>query len=369
MTCLQMFWWLFVLPGTLFAQAREWRVLVESDENVNQIRAYLGMGEKGAGVDENWMAEGWQDVVKIADGLIAKDKKDHAGHAVKYLALLELKGDRTAATLAAVRALKDLGGNPEALGKFINLALYTQPRVSDYQLALMALVPVVPEARNVASVRIAHIRALAGCGKVKEAVVTNRDIVKDLGGDKEALRALVEGLSVTQGKVGGKGDAMKELAAIARQAMDKVLESRRAELALRMTEHQLLYQLEGKEKAAHELGEKIIAEGQKNNSLNNWLWYLMTRRETAGKYPALCLQAARKLAGQNPSFNELDTIAVALFQNGLVEEALDFQKRALQASGGNASKGMQRRLKMFEQAAARQRGSASRPASRPTAGR
>lgn len=340
--------WLTVLFGALVLPAQEKAgeararkpLLVEPEETSgNGIGAYLGLGDEAAAVEGVWTSTQWQDAVKIADALIEKDREHYGGHALKYLAYLELKGDRMLATQAAVRATKDLAQSPKALGEFINRALYVRPRLNEYQLALMALVPVVPDGRNVASVRVAYLRALVGCGKVKEALATNRDIVKDLAGSREGLLLLAQGICDTKG-----GKALKD---IARQALDQVLKEGESDLRAQMLEHQILYELEEDRKAAHELGVEIIAKGRKTASLNNWLWYLMTRRATAGKYRPLLLQAARQLAAENPTSHELDTIALALYYNGLLDEALDFQERALQASGGGATPGMRRRLEMF----------------------
>jgi len=338
-------WWFAVLfwgalvPVQVSAQEGTPALVQAEEVSGNQIRAYLGLGDEASGVDEVWTKSRWQSAVKIADTLIETDKESYGGHAVKYLALLELKGDRMLATQAAVRATKDLAPSPKALGEFINRALYVRPRVNEYQLALMALVPLVPDARNVASVRVAHLRALVGCGKVKEAVATNRDIVKDLSGSAGDLLALVQGICEMKGG--------KPLGGIARQALDKVLETRERDLALRMLEYQILYQFEDKKKAAHDLGAKIIDEGAQSGSLNNWLWYLITKRSTAGRYPSLALQAARRLMKENPDRAELDTIALALYRNGMLDEALDFQERAVGGAGDGASPGMKRRLEIF----------------------
>ncbi len=319
------------------------RVLVEAAEvSGNQVCAYLGLQDEAAGVEELWMAGRWRDVVEIADRLIAKNKQHHGGHALKYLALLEIKGDRALATRAAVQATKDLASSPMALGDFINLALYVRPRVYEYQLALMALVPVVPDARKVASVRVAHLRALAGCGKFKEALATNRDIVEDLSGSAEDLLVLARGIcEMAQGK---------PLGHMARQALDRALQSTQRNLEVSMLEYQILHDFEGNKKAAHELGKKIIEEGSKSQGLNNWLWYLMTRRATEGKYLSLVLQAARQLMQESNSSAPLDTIALALYYNGMLDEALEYQERAVAASGGNASAGIRRRLEIFREA-------------------
>ena len=322
-------------------------VLVETSESITRtIGRYLDLGARATAVDAHWMGGRWQDVVETADDMIATDAKDHHGHALKYLALLELKRDRPLASQAAFRATKDLAASPKAMVEFLNRALYVRPRFNEYQVALMALVPLVAEAPEVASVRAAHIRALVGCGKVKEALITARILVKDLAGSTDDLLALVQGICDCDAKRG------KALGVVARQAFDQVRKTRQPDRAMQMLEYRILHDFEGNQKAAHELGVKIVAEVS-TGGLNNWLWYLMTRRSTGDRYPSLALIAARRLIQEDPSSAALDTIALALFKNGLLDEALDFQQRAVKGLGGGVSLGRQRRLGIFRAAKAK----------------
>ena len=105
-----------------------------------------------------WDGKDWQAVVAFADAQIRRAATDHRGYTLKYLALLELGSDRGTARLCATRAKEALAGEPLQLVEFIDRGLYSDPETEDFQLALMALVPVLPAARHSVRVRIAHLR-------------------------------------------------------------------------------------------------------------------------------------------------------------------------------------------------------------------
>jgi len=79
-----------------------------------------------------------------------------------------------AARQGATRATRSLSGEPLQLVEFIERGLFSDPQAADFQLALMALVPVLPAARRSARFRIAHLRAVDGCSKAKEAAAMSR---------------------------------------------------------------------------------------------------------------------------------------------------------------------------------------------------
>lgn len=319
-------------------------VLVEIDESTsNRVSLRLRLDpERSTEIDIAWMNNKWAVVGKHADDMIADAEKKHRGYALKYLALLELKKDRKLANRVAVQATKNLGGEPRELAAFVNKALYADPTAVEYQLALMATTPLIADSREIVSVRIAHLCALVGCGKVREAMVTNRTIVDDLSGKKEDLIALATAICDVHGG--------RALGAIARRAFDLGRKDRPASESLQMLEYRILYDLEGNRKASTKVGLKLV-EAAKESTLNNWLWYLMTRRSTAGKYNSLALIAAREMQkGGNLAYGNMDTVALALFENGLLDEALALQEEAVKKGGSGTSAGIRRRLEVFRAA-------------------
>ena len=143
-----------------------------------------------------WRQKKWEPAVAIADEMVEANKHDHRGYALKYLALLEIKQKRQEARQYAVRATRALAEHPLELVGFIEKALYSDPERQEYQIALMALVPVLPTAKRVARIRIAHLRAIDGCSTAKEAAAMSRMLVEDIGDDKEGLPFADQGLDI-----------------------------------------------------------------------------------------------------------------------------------------------------------------------------
>ncbi len=295
-------------------------------------------------VSAAWMRRSVEATTELAQRLIEANPLDHRGYALEYIAHTELALDRRAANQVASRAIAKLGPKPLQLVEFITTALYANPQANDYQLALMTLVPIVADHRKVAAVRVAHLRALMGCQKIKEAVITNKSIVEDIGDDHAGLLLLAS--AICDMKDG------RSLAGVADKAVSKVLaKNSRSEQHL-LVKYRIL-ELLGRHQEALTLGQRIVADmARTTGSLNNWVWYLMTKRSTAGKYPGLAELGARMMMQSKTLVDyELDTIALALFRAGKLCEAVDYQRRAVEA-GGDAN--YRERLKMYRAALAKQ---------------
>jgi tetratricopeptide (TPR) repeat protein len=204
----------------------------------------------------------------------------------------------------------------------------------------MTLVPLVRDHKHDAMIRVAHLRALMGCGKVKEAVITNKDIVKDLSDDHDGLLLLADSICDMAGA--------RSLAGVADKAISLVLAKDATSEAHQLLRYRVL-KLLGREQEAREVGRALVQGARRTGlSLNNWVWYLMTKRDKAGKYPTLALLGAEEMMkAPGHSGYELDTIALALFRAGRLQQAVDYQERAIKA-GGDA--GYTARLKIYRDA-------------------
>ena len=334
-------------------------VVYPSESSRLRISLHLALGTQSSAFDAVWSRAHVDQAVKLADELIAKDKHDFLGHAVKYLAELELRRDRKAALAVAMRATKDLSRNPAALATFLDKALLVDPGVNESQFALMTIVPLVTEAPKVGVVRVVHVRALLGCGKAKEALLTNKSIVEDLTKDRGALLGLAQ--AIVESKHG------KPLAAVARRAVDLIEEDagtaadeRELSQALARVKFRLLHEFEDEKEEAMAIADKILQAGMAGGGMNNkWVWYLASQRSTARRYPRLNHLAAERLLASNPSGNDRDTAALALFQAGDYAAALREQRVAVM--DGTPSSAMMRRLKIYEAAVAK-----AKPVTRPS---
>ncbi len=105
----------------------------------------------------------------------------------------------------------------------------------------------------------------------------------------------------------------------------------------------------GNERLAKRIA-KDVAEtvGDNNSSLNSYTWALLTKSKYKGKNDDLALMLAERMASRPRKLDHymLDTIALAKFRSGLVDEAIELQKRALKKNRGDRE--YMQRLKMYE---------------------
>ena len=112
------------------------------------------------------------------------------------------------------------------------------------------------------------------------------------------------------------------------------------------------------ERAQGALAKVVQGVGDDPNRLNRAAWDLMTDKETAGRFDEVALALARRMqevAGKRRGraglhYNHLDTIALAQFLNGDIEQAIRTQEQAI-AKGGRGDD-FRRRLRTYEAARA-----------------
>ena len=82
--------------------------------------------------------------------------------------------------------------------------------------------------------------------------------------------------------------------------------------------------------------------------MNSLAWNLMTDKETAGQYDRLAMAVAKRMQKRGSLKHQYtDTVALANFLNGQVDEAIALQKRAVTK---NDSDDYRRRLRTYEAA-------------------
>ena len=98
--------------------------------------------------------------------------------------------------------------------------------------------------------------------------------------------------------------------------------------------------------------ELLEVAGDNPNFLNNFAWALLTEDKYGGQYGKLALKMAKranKLTDQK-NWMFVDTLALANFETGHVEEAIELENKAIGLSGGAGVKEMKVALARFEEA-------------------
>ena len=123
------------------------------------------------------------------------------------------------------------------------------------------------------------------------------------------------------------------------------------------------YLAKGKAKAALAVYKQALQfYGRDPAFLNDFAWFLLTEKRLPkeDRDLSLALEAARKAVRLDGGMNasSLDTLALALFENGRLREALAVQEKAVALQPGDP--GMRRRLERFRRALAARKEGASR---------
>ena len=287
----------------------------------------------------------WKTMVDIANELVAIGARNAYPWMTRFRAHQAVKKDDKKARGTAVAALKDLAWRPDQLVQFINRCLLSHKKnVFFYQLSLMALTPAAAQAPKNVDVQMAYARALAGCGNVKQAKVVAGRLVPLLGDNPQKLKGYAEQLASSHHPTA--------FGNVARTAIDRAIGQKKATRDLLMVKFLVLEVCERDPQSAHDVGRKIIASmGNNNGTLNSFAWDLLTEHTYKGKYSSLALIATDQMEknGQAITYYMLDTIALAKFENGLIDEAIDFQSRAI-AGGGRGDAEYHLRMEMYKKA-------------------
>jgi hypothetical protein len=92
----------------------------------------------------------------------------------------------------------------------------------------------------------------------------------------------------------------------------------------------------GDSDAAAKLMVDYRGDDTHSSSLNNDAWYLMTRTESMGRFDTFALAQCEEMQrqeGEALDNGNKDTVALALFLNNKLQEAIDLQTIAAAASG------------------------------------
>ncbi len=323
----------------LFAPLHQALAVARDKDLVEQLRATQGLlGQAQANRD-------YKMIESITKDLIAIGARHASPWIQRFRGAVEYKKDQQRAKEIAVAALKDLALRPNQMVHFANECLLQDlDNVYYHQIALMALTPLAAQEPDSLAVQLAYARALAGCGNVKQATAVARHVLPLLGDNVGELQRYAQQLSDTR--------RPQAFADSALTAVDRAIQLKGASRDLLIVKYRILDAGRQDTKAAQEIGRQILAPMRQNNSaLNTFAWDLLTEEPYKGRFSSLALLAtnAMEANGEGITYYMLDTIALAKFENGYVDEAIDFQKRAM-AGGGKGDPDYHRRMEMYQQA-------------------
>lgn len=279
----------------------------------------------------------WTRLERLADELLRTEPQDASAWAHKIVA----QQDPEAAAATARAAAEALGALP--------LRLATVTRIVARRDRLDACAPVLDQALDRAAESSAT-RALAVpmarllCAAANGADARRQStaaIAAGLATRPHDLFVLAEDLAWWRGPETGAGAAAaEERTAAALQLVEAAAQALAAPHVARL-HFTLLARTDASDDRIDEAGRTVVAglEGRLGE-LNSFAWQILTDEQMlpAGRATALrAAEAMTRCAGhEQPMF--LDTIAMARFENGQIDAAIELQQRAIAALGEGGGK-------------------------------
>ena len=253
----------------------------------------------------------------------------HSGRARALAVLCQwwCKGDLEQAQKAIDDGTKALATEAVPMSLFADLVLRgdrSEPKIA--KTLAVVLAPVAAAAPAGVFTQLVYLRALLRAGQDRLAGRVVATLQKHLSRPGEQLvfaETLMEG---------GTPAVFRDLAMKAIDAVKTAGGDVRLCYAAR---HKVLVRCGELDAAA-----KLMVEyrGSVSADLNNDAWYMIVRPDTMGRYDTLALAQCEELQrqeGANLSFGNKDTVALAHFVNGKVEQAVELQTEATRASSQN----------------------------------
>ncbi|HEB53752.1 MAG TPA: hypothetical protein ENI87_10920 [bacterium] len=253
----------------------------------------------------------------------------HSGraHASKVLFHWWCEGDLQAARDAVDAAIARLATEAVPMATFADLVLRGDraDRSVARKLA-MAMAPVAAGAPDGVFSQLVYLRALLRAGQDRLAGRVAASLPKLLGGDARSQLLFAETLMEADTPQVFRDLAERAITQAEDHGMDRWVYAAR---------HKVLKRC-GDDQAAADLMVAYRKSNFTSGGLNNDAWYLMVRPETMGRFDTLALaqcEEMQRIEGDAIDPGSKDTVALALFVNGRIDEAVALQTEAAKESG------------------------------------
>ncbi len=264
---------------------------------------------------------------------------------LELIVAVERMGDLERARHVADRALRQLALDGKAVIRFVDKLLRTVPDDAVIlQSCLMALVPVAPALAGDFDAQLVYLAALSGVGRVREARILVERLVGMAPRWPSGHVRLAEALTF--------GSLAPEFAATARAQLELAAQRDPGPDHL-LVEYRVRRHCERDMAAADAVLDRFVQTLGGLPALNNTVWFMVTQEPRRGRFRAAAAALAqRMLESRQIDGAELDTIALAFFLDGRVEDAVELQIRAVELTSQTTYRA---RLQRYQQVLERQR--------------
>ncbi len=297
-----------------------------------------------AKMSDAWAEGDFKTVLKLADERIAIKPDDTGAYRSKFRVYLDELDKPKEARVAAKKVIELAHNDAMTLAEFAQDLLHVGEEHDFNAMAMQAVKRALELQPNNTDAAIANFQILAAMGKESAAIDWATQSVKRMGGDASALARFARALS--------KPARADRCTALAIEAVDLAIKAEPEKAQHLMTKFDILAvckkDIAGAERIGRYLVEKAVEDAP---LLNNFAWNLLTEDGLKGKFNELALLAAKQCdkTGGGENWMHVDTLALAMFENGVVAEAITLEKKAIKLAGDNpAIDELKKQLERFE---------------------
>lgn len=275
----------------------------------------------------------WDRAFAAADEAIAIKPPGISYRMMKFYGYAQWLDQIDDAVKTAKEAFEAAGDDPRGVATIASEVLSEGDMFQCNKMAAGALKKALQRAPRDPDVRMAYFQALSATGKNDEAMALATETLGTLRGDATKLNHFAKMLSSPANR--------EKCGDLALRAVALAIEADPEEPAHHIAKFHILHECKNNKSAAIEAGQYAIQLAAGDATvLNEFAWGLLTELDTKGQFNELALAAADQLynAPGGDEWGQLDTIALAKFENGAVDEAIKIEKRAIEKCESDAAK-------------------------------
>lgn len=300
--------------------------VVEGTHDLQRNRIVYDLNERFSGIRYGQLKATDEEAAATLGGLLAFQGED-ASTWMMAAGYYESKENDAKAKEAYKKAFALAGDDASLMERFAQSAMgmASDPEFRSMLVkAARVAAAAKPDDRNT---QLTLIAALTAAGEVDEAMGTARKALTAAAGNAVALYQLASRLA--DPKLEGRcGD-------VALQAIEEVLKLEPENLRYMTTKMQILAICKQDYKGAENIARYIVEKSstlQDAGTLNSIAWNMLTMEGMKGHFNQAALLAAEKcdLLSEGKNWAFVDTLALAKFETGAVDQAIELEKKAIE---------------------------------------
>lgn len=289
--------------------------------DVAKMKKLIGIDAK---IESFAFAGKWNELIGAVDEAIAIEPTNVDRWMTKFLVYAYQLNDPVKANNSAIKALDLASNDPDKLAD-IAMQIVTDSDEHGYtNMAISRLVTARRKFPKNANLGIAFILAVAASGQTEHAGEVATQVMTSISDDSAGLGHLANVLASPEFASFGPP--------LAQKAIDLAIKADSKNPDHYLTKFRIHHSTLNDVAGATEAGTRFVSVAETDaNMLNGFAWTLLSDPSMMGKYDALAATAAEAMsrAPGGDGWSHLETLALAKFRTGKIDDAISVQEQAI----------------------------------------